>query len=133
MEPWISVNWTAVVVAAIVRIVAGAAWYAPPVFGRRWERTGGMDEGATRMPGAIGVQALGSFVMAYILAQVVGHFGVADVWSGALVGAIIWVGFVATIMLPGILFEKRSMQFFFIYAGYQLVTLAAMGAIISAF
>ncbi len=44
---------------------------------------------------------------------------------------MMWLGFVATISLPTVMFEKRKMSLFSIVAGYQLVCLAVMGAIIA--
>ncbi|MEX0696849.1 MAG: DUF1761 domain-containing protein [Dongiaceae bacterium] len=132
MDIFVTVSWIAVIVAAVVRIAIGAVWYAPPVFGKQWQVATGVEQGPSEMPQAIAVQALGSLVMAYVLAQVIGHYETDGLLAGALVGILMWVGFVATIMLPGVLFEKRSLGFFGIYSGYQLVTLAIMGAIIGA-
>ena len=132
MEIFVAVNWIAVIVAAVVRSAVGAAWYSPGVFGKQWQAAIGVSQAPAEMPQAIAVQALGSLVMAYFLAQVIGHYETDGLLVGAVVGILMWVGFVATIMLPGVLFEKRSLGFFGIYAGYQLVTLAIMGAIIGA-
>ena len=41
-----------------------------------------------------------------------------------------WLGFVATIMLGQKYYENRSNELFSINAGYQLVGIVAMGAII---
>jgi hypothetical protein len=35
-------NWLAVIVAAIAYFALGALWYAPPVFGDLWMRSGGI-------------------------------------------------------------------------------------------
>ena len=133
MELFITVNWIAVIVAGVVRSAIGAVWYAPAVFGRQWQEGAGLQQSPSEMPSAVAVQAVGSLLMAYILAQVIGHYGTRDVVGGAFVGLIMWIGFVVTIMLPGVLFEKRSMRFFAIYAGYQLATMLVMGAIIGGF
>ena len=132
MQTMVAVNWIAVIVAAVVRIAVAAAWYSPAVFGRQWQAATGVAQGPAEMPRAIAVQALGSLVMAWVLAQVIGQYGGGGLLGGALVGLLMWVGFVATIMLPGAMFEKRSMGFFGIYSGYQLVTLVVMGAIVGA-
>ena len=81
------------------------------------------------MPRALVVQAIGGLVMAYILARVIGHASTSLV-AGVFVGFMMWLGFVAPIMQPGAMFEKRPMSFFCISSGYQLVSLAIMGAII---
>ncbi|OGL60163.1 hypothetical protein A2752_02040 [Candidatus Uhrbacteria bacterium RIFCSPHIGHO2_01_FULL_46_23] len=129
MEIFITVNWIAIVIAAVARFVVGAMWYSPMVFGKQWKETVGSSP--SEVPEAIAVQAVGSLVMAYVLAQIIGHIGATDLWTGAVVGLMMWLGFVASIMLPGVMFEKRPMNFFFIYSGYQLVTMLVMGAIIA--
>ena len=132
MSAIIAVNWIAVVVARVMRFAIGAGWYAPGVFGRRWQEGGGLQRGPSEMPSALAVQGIGSLVMAWVLAQVIGHYGATGAVDGALVGFLMWLGFVVTIMLPGVMFEKRPMSFFAIYSGYQLVTLVVMGAILGA-
>src|SRR3989344_682372 len=129
MEIFITVNWIAIVIAAVARFVVGAMWYSPMVFGKQGKETVGSSP--SEVPEAIAVQAVGSLVMAYVLAQIIGHIGATDLWTGAVVGLMMWLGFVASIMLPGVMFEKPPMNFFFIYSGYQLVTMLVMGAIIA--
>jgi uncharacterized protein DUF1761 len=46
-----------------------------------------------------------------------------------LVGALVWVGFVATVLAVTTYFGGRPRQLWLINAGYQLVALALMGAI----
>jgi hypothetical protein len=131
MEVFVPVNWTAVIIAAVVRFILGGIWYAPPVFGRIWQKaTGGESPAGT--PAVLVVQVLGSLVMAYVLAQVSGHYADADLWSGALIGILMWVGFVLTLTLSMTLLERQPMVSFYIVSGYHLVSLAVMGAIIGA-
>src|SRR3989304_2240917 len=46
--PEVSINYLAVVVAAVASMIIGAIWYSPRVFGRRWWRVTGktMDQSA---------------------------------------------------------------------------------------
>ena len=82
---------------------------------------------------AIAAQAIGDLVMAYILARFIGHYGAEGVFAGALVGFLAWFGFVAPIMLGQRYYENRSFGLLSINGGYQLVGIAAMGAIIGVF
>jgi len=131
MEAAVAVSWIAIVVAAVVRFAIGAIWYAPQVFGKQWQEADGIKGNPAQMPGALAVQALAGLVMAYVLARVIGHYSAENLIAGAFIGFMMWLGFVATILLPTVMFEKRSMNLFYIVAGYQLVSLAVMGAIIA--
>ncbi len=131
MEAAVTVNWIAVIIAGAVRFAIGAAWYAPAVFGKKWQEADDIPGKPTEMPAALVVQAIAGLVMAYILARVIGHYGAENLIAGAFVGFMMWLGFVATISLPTVMFEKRKMSLFSIVAGYQLVCLAVMGAIIA--
>ena len=47
-----------------------------------------------------------------------------------LMGALVWVGFVATIMVPSIFYERKPPMLVVINGAYQLVGLVVMGAIL---
>jgi hypothetical protein len=132
MRAIVEINWIAVVVAGVVRFAVGAIWYAPSVFGKRWQAADGIKGNPAEMPGAIVVQALGGLVMAYVLAQVIGHYSAENLVAGAFIGFLMWLGFVPTFLLPNVMFEKRSIVLFYIVAGFQLVSMVIMGAIIGA-
>jgi hypothetical protein len=67
-----------------------------------------------------------------VLARVVKWAEVDDLWNGALIGIFVWVGFVATVPAVTIFFGGRPRVLWLINAGYQLVVLVLMGAILGA-
>ena len=73
---------------------------------------------------------IANLVLAYVLAWLVARTGETSATRGAKLGALLWVGLVATTMGTEIAFELRSLQFFLITAGYPLVGLLLMGAIV---
>ena len=126
----VDVNYLAVLVAAFVPIVLGALWYSPLLFADRWMRA----VGRTREElgdAALGylLTAVGALVTSYALARVVRWAEVDDVWNGALVGGLVWVGFVATVLAVTTYFGGKPRALWLINAGYQLVALVLMGAI----
>ena len=128
----VAINWLAVIVAAIVKFAIGAVWFTA-LFGQRWRRLMGVPEGAA-MDGiatAMIVQIVGDLIMAYILARFIGHYGATSLWGGVLIGFMAWLGFVATIMAGQIFYEKKKPEMIAIGAGYQLVGIVAMGAILA--
>jgi hypothetical protein len=128
----VTVNWLAIIVAAIVRFGIGAGWYTA-LFGQRWRQLQGVPEGASTAGMAQGMAAgfIGDLVMAYVLARFVGHYGAVNLWDGIVVGFLAWLGFVATIMAGSIFYEKKPTELVAINAGYQLVTILVMGVILA--
>jgi hypothetical protein len=126
------VNWVAVIVATVAGIIIGFVWYAPPVFGRRWARASGIDlpqPGQVQPSTYIGA-VVTALVTAYVLAVLSRGLGAANPVDGAMVGVVVWLGFVATWLASGVFFERRSTEWWAINAGQAVVSLAIMGAII---
>jgi hypothetical protein len=126
------VNWLAVIVAAVAGIIVGFVWYAPPVFGRRWARASGIElppPGQVQPVTYIG-GVVTAAVTAYVLAVVSRGLGAATLVDGAIVGVVVWLGFVATWLASGVFFERRSGEWWAINAGQAVVSLVIMGAII---
>ncbi|MEQ1746109.1 MAG: DUF1761 domain-containing protein [Saprospiraceae bacterium] len=73
-----SVNFTALIVAALVPMVLGFIWYHPKVFGNVWMRATGLTEEQTKsgnMPVIFGLSFLFSLMLAYIMNTVAYHDG----------------------------------------------------------
>jgi hypothetical protein len=126
------VNWVAVIVAAVAGIIVGFIWYAPQVFGRRWARASGIE---LPQPGQVQPMTyVGAIVTAaltaYVLALLSRGLGAATLVDGAIVGILVWLGFVATWLASGVFFERRSTEWWAINAGQAIVSLVIMGAII---
>jgi hypothetical protein len=65
-------NWLAVLVAIVANMIVGALWYGP-LFGKQWMKEEGLTMGdieGGNMAGPYGVAVLNSFLMAFILANV---------------------------------------------------------------
>ena len=131
MEAAIDVNWWAVIVAAVVKFAIGAVWFTA-LFGVRYRALMGVPEGSSSegLVPAMVVQIVGDLIMAYVLARFIGHYEAAGLFNGAVIGFMAWLGFVATIMVGSIFYEKKTAEFVAITAGYQLVGIVVMGAII---
>ena len=126
------VNWVAVIVAAVAGIIVGFVWYAPQVLGRRWAQASGIE---LPQPGqAPPLTYVGAVVTAgltaYVLAVLSRGLGAKTLADGAILGVIVWLGFVATWLASGVFFERRSTEWWAINAGQAIVSLVVMGAII---
>jgi hypothetical protein len=128
-----SINGWAVLVAAVVGYAIGAVWYAPPVFGKRWLAALGKSKAQLGDPvKPMVVQFFLALVIAAVLAVVVVRFGAVTWIEGAAIGFVLSVGLVATSLFSDWMFCGFSMRLYRIQAGYKVVYITAMGAILGA-
>lgn len=73
-----------------------------------------------------------NLVLVYMLAWVLIHTGEQTAARGMKVGALLWLGLVATTTATEYVFEVRSLEIFAINAGHPLVGMLIMGAIVGA-
>ena len=133
-------NVVAILVAAASTMVVGFIWYSPLLFARPWMREMSYDpddkaagkEMQKSMGPAYGISLIASVVSAFILALLFHAMRATGAEYGALIGFHVWLGFVATVQLTGVLFMKQSMKLYAINTGYQLVCYLVMGAILGA-
>ena len=125
-----SLNPFAVGVAALVGVVLGAAWYAPPLLGNAWMQALGKPQEELGSPAAsIGGSALSCLVAATAVALLVQAVGARGAAAGAGVGALLGLGIVAMTMLSDSLFSGWGWRLYFIQMGYRAAYLVLMGAI----
>ena len=133
-----SVNWLAILVAAISTMAVGFLWYSPLLFAKPWMREMGYDPNdkakIQEMQKSAGPAYAGSLVAsllsAFTLALIFHGLGANDLHVGLIASFHVWLGFVATVQLTGALFMKQSMKLLAINTGYQLVCYLVMGAIL---
>lgn len=133
----ITLNYIAIVVAAVVAFIIGGLWYSPFLFGNAWVKAHGFGEAdLARMKTQAGRSYITMFaltiVMAAVLAILIGLTGIVRWQGGAKLGALCWLGFAATIGLSSAMFGGKKLTTYFIDASYQLVYIVVMGALLAA-
>ncbi len=129
----IQVNYVAVVISAVAAMVVGSIWYGP-LFGKAWMKLVGITKADVKkeeMPKMYGAMFAGALIEAYVLSIFIHYAGAYTLVNGIKTGVWAWLGFVATVMLGNYMFSKKPMNLYFIDAGYALVNLMVMGAIIA--
>lgn len=127
-----SINWLAVIVAAVSTFILGALWYGP-IAGSAWRRVSGMTEekAASANMGTIFTMA---FVLQLLAAVALAMFIGPDaslsfgLFAGFMTGAF----FVGTALGVVYLFEQRPVALWAIDGGYQVLAFTLMGAILGA-
>ena len=129
----IPINYWAVLVAAILRMAVGFVWYSPPVLLKPWQALTGVTPETMRsgLAKAMVVDVIGSLIMAFALANIIGASGITDWLNGALAGFWVWLGFIATVLVSLWGYENRSLKLIGINLGNNLIALLLMGALLA--
>ncbi len=137
----VAINYWAIVLCVVVAVVLGTLWYGP-LFGKAWMRIVGIKKPDEMTPAikrtmmrSYTLSLITSFGMAYVLAHVLYYTTaitrVAGVNTGVQVALWSWIGFVVPATIGSVLWEDRPWKYWFITAGYYLVTLIVMGVILA--
>jgi hypothetical protein len=132
------VDWLAVILAALAYFVIGAAWYAPPLFGKAWMAAGGIPDpresgGGGPGPAIYAVPLIGSVLSAIALGMIA--VATDTIGEGVVLGLVVGVGFAISIALVTATFESAKPKPFVwggINAGYHFVGNLVAAIIIAA-
>jgi hypothetical protein len=128
-EAFLGINLLAVLVAGIVHMVTGLVWYMPKTFGAAWAVLTGKDLKPAKQWLIAGV--FGHLAIALVLAVIVNLANVSTVVGGLIVGVLVWVGFIVTLEIGELIWEKIPFKLFLIRIGEHLLSLGLAGIILS--
>ena len=131
------ISYLAVAIAAAASFIFGGVWYG--ILGKQWMIAANLKEQdikdehgrpKTLTPMAIAVVA--QFVMAFVLAGVIGHLGPGQVTlrNSLITALFIWVGFIATTLVVNHSFRGAKPMLTLIDGGHWLGVLLIQGAIL---
>lgn len=135
MIPFHSLNHLAILVSAIILWVLGAGWYSPALFAKPWMQLIGVKREPGKRDGLLlGMTAsfIGDLVTSFILAHIIVWSNTTGFGQGAVIGVLVWIGFIAAPNLPQGLYEKRPFKLFAINSGYWLLGLFIVGGLLGA-
>jgi hypothetical protein len=134
IEVFGSINYLAIIVAALSSFMVGWIWYGP-LFGKIWMKLHGFTEeelknSSMSMPVIMVVNYIATAMAAMAIAMFIGPEATAGfgIFAGLMI-AIFWIG---TSRLNDVLYEKKPWRLFFINVGYNTVIYVIMGAILGA-
>jgi hypothetical protein len=124
-----SINLLAVLAAAAVIMLVGWIWYLPKVFGDAWsDLTGANLKPSLRW---LPVGVLGNFLLALVLAVIVKAAHAGSVVDGLFIGILVWLGFVVTLEIDRLVWEKIPFNLFMVRTGNYLIGFALAGSILA--
>lgn len=134
----VTVNYWAVLVAALLSMAVGSLWYARNGFGNMWAKLAKINLNrkvkASEMTWLLVGALVASLVTAYVIAHMsfIAHkfFGNTFVWDAVSTSFWLWLGLVATRLYVHDSFESRPWKLTVLNAAHELVTILAMGLVI---
>lgn len=128
------IDYPAVVIAAVVHFVIGAVWFwalmDPGLAGVGKTSVDLAREGSPVL--AYIVAFASDLVLAWVLCWAILATGHQSLSGGMMIGVSLWLGFVATTSATEYVFEARPLELFTVSAGYPLVGMLIMGALLGA-
>jgi hypothetical protein len=128
-----AINHVTVGAAGIAQFLLGAGWYT--LLGPAWMAGIGKTEtqlaaehGNSPLPYIIALGA--ALVVAYAIAWLLPKLGAHSMGSGAKAGATLALAFIGSTLAMNYGFEARPLSLWLINAGYMVVGMTIMGAII---
>jgi len=135
----LTINYFAVLLAAVAGMAVGFIWYSKPLFGKPWARLMGFTDeslkAAQKELGKLyGISFIFALLTAYILAHVVelsaAFYGTSAFTAGITSAFFMWLGFVMPVQFTAEMFGGKKWKLFAINTGYQLASLLAAGKVI---
>ena len=133
----VEIDYAAVVIAAVVYMVIGMAWYSPLLLGNAWIKESGRtpeDLEAMKkksMNITMLVALLNALIMSYVIAHFVDLVGAVSLTDALGLGFWSWLGYVMTFQLHSVLWDGRSWKFFLINTDCSLISIIAVTVVLT--
>ncbi len=127
-----TLNWFAVIVAALSNFLIGGLWYSPVLFGKIWMKENNFSEDDLKkgnMAKIFGFTFLFSILMAFNLGMFLNDANTTVSW-GAIAGFLAGFGWVAMAIFTIGQFERKSTKYMLIHGGYVTISFIVMGLIL---
>ena len=127
-------NWLAVLVAACVGMLVNAAWYSDALFGKTWMKSVGLKKKDVEKPGVeltLVIAFITLIIASATTAVLLNVLDITGALNGVLFGVLAGFGLIVTTSGMHKLFEQRPFSHFAITAVGDLLTMAAIGAILA--
>ncbi len=131
----VTLNYAAILVAGLVNMMIGAAWYSPALFGNIWMKGMKINKKDIKMDKTMGLRYAVAFVMGllmvYILAHYIDYMQADTASEGAETAFWPWLGFIIPVMAGDVLWNGKPFSVFAINTGHYLVALMAAGVLLA--
>jgi hypothetical protein len=122
-----TINYVAVIAAAVVSFVLGVIWYAPPLLGKYWIEEGKQGNSAKAGTGrTLGSAIISSLLIAFALEVVLVGLKLATWTSIYELAALVWIGFYFTKEFASMMSGDKPLKVFASIAVHDAIMLLLM-------
>jgi hypothetical protein len=126
-----SIDYVAVIAAAVVSFFFGVIWYAPPLLGKYWiEKSKQGNSAQAGIGKTIGSAIISSLLVALVVEVLVTGLGILT-WSSALeLAVLIWVGFYFTKEFASAMSGDKPMKVFVSIVLHDIIALLLIATVL---
>lgn len=130
-----SVNLLAILGATALSMIIGFIWYSPMIFGKTWMRLSGITEDQMKVSKKLmfpmyGLSFLSSLILSFVLALFINLGNDTTILQGLTLSFWIWLGFIVTTHIYGVIFAGKPIKLYLIDIFYQLLSLFGMSIVL---
>jgi hypothetical protein len=126
-----SIDYLAVVFAAVTGMMVGAIWYMPGVFGDSWRAALGQERWRRADPRiTVVVRMLATGSTAFSLAVLLSGAGVTTLAGSLRLGAVVGAGVVVPTIIGDFQFMGRSWKLIGLTVGHRLLHILSMSGVL---
>ncbi len=133
-----SLNYLAVVVAAVVNMIVGSLWFGP-LFGKQWTALAGVKMENPPDPSEMTRYYFILFLCSLVMAFVFDHFIIYESYflkidgiaAGLQAGLCAWVGFIVPVTLATFISERKPAAYWSLINLYWLVVMLLNGMLLA--
>lgn len=126
-----TLNWLAIIVAAVASFAVGSLWYSPILFGKKWQQLTGISDEKAKSANMAKIFGL-AFVLSFFISANLAIFIApqASFGFGICLGATAGIFWAMGPLGITCLFEQQSTALWLINGGYHAVSFTIMGGIL---
>ena len=133
-SPSVEVSWLGIALAVVAAMAIGTIWYGP-LFGKKWMKLVNLKKGSASPTAPMLIMLALAIIQAFVIAHFIVYVSYfyptySELSVGLLTGLWGFIGFVAPVLISNTVFAKGSVELLKINLGNQVITLAAIGAIL---
>ncbi len=129
-----SIDYLAVVFAAVAGMMVGAIWYMPGVFGDAWRAALGQERWRHADPRVtVPVRMIATAITAISLAVLLSGAGVTTLAGSLRLGLLVGTGIVAPTIVGDFQYMGRTWKLIWLTAGHRLLHITSISGVLGAF
>lgn len=135
----VEVNYLAILIAGVVSMAVGFAWYSTYLFGKPWMKLMGYSAKELKKEQqkmgpmyflSFVLSLVTAFVLTHLIAQAENFYGLDRITTSLITAFWSWLGLIMPVQITEVIFGNKKWMLFAINTGYQLVAILAMGLVI---